>query len=523
MSGSSSQSGLERGTGWWGAFVIGLSGVILVTGIAPFAVQSLGAASLPLFVGVTALGVFLCFCLAELAAMLPHRAGGLPSYAAVTYQPLGRRVARHVGGVSAWAYWLGWFPVAPINMILCSSYLVALLGIPSGPMFQPFGSIGAPISLASLSISAGGILVMLVPSWLGIRMGARAATVLGVLAMTPLTLMVFLPLARPSSVHWSNLKSLSLPAGTGNHTATYAAWIFIMIWSVFAMEAAACYIGECRDPHRDAKLALGAEGGFGFFIYAALPLMMVAVLGGASSADPLTVFLQYTERILGSSAWARWAVGLMLVVALLLSVQNAIMGVGRSLYQIAEDGVIPRWFGKLNSHGSPGNAMLFNVGCSLAVLLFGSPLPIYVFSNMGYLLAIVLALGGYFLHRHLRPEVNRPFRLPAAARWVALVVCLALAVILVYGGWQSPTLVVGAKDGKLFFIGLAIIALYLPLNVWRRWRDRGLVGALRPAAEELSALAAANLAVVAPADTAGTVPAPPVAGTVAEAGDGVAL
>jgi len=40
-------SGLERGTNWWGAFVIGLAGTILVTGIAPFAVQVLGAASVP--------------------------------------------------------------------------------------------------------------------------------------------------------------------------------------------------------------------------------------------------------------------------------------------------------------------------------------------------------------------------------------------------------------------------------------------------------------------------------------------
>src|SRR5262249_25572717 len=195
---------------------------------------------------------------------------------------------------------------------------------------------------------------------------------------------------------------LSIRAEGGHGPAAYAAWIFIMIWSVFAMEAAACYIGECRNPHRDAKLALAAEGGFGFFIYSALPLMMVAVLRTPPSAHPMTAFLAYTERILGSSVAGRWAVGLMLVVALLLSVQNAIMGVGRSLYQIADDGLIPRWFGKLNRHGSPGNAMIFNVGCSLAVLLFGSPLPIYIFSNIGYLLAIVLALGGYFLHRHFR-------------------------------------------------------------------------------------------------------------------------
>ena len=33
---------LHRGTNWWGAFVIGLAGTILVTGIVPFAVQSIG-------------------------------------------------------------------------------------------------------------------------------------------------------------------------------------------------------------------------------------------------------------------------------------------------------------------------------------------------------------------------------------------------------------------------------------------------------------------------------------------------
>src|SRR4029077_21099251 len=37
--------GLKRETGWWGAFVIGLAGTILVTGIAPVMVTSLGASS----------------------------------------------------------------------------------------------------------------------------------------------------------------------------------------------------------------------------------------------------------------------------------------------------------------------------------------------------------------------------------------------------------------------------------------------------------------------------------------------
>src|SRR5262249_32721216 len=61
----------------------------------------------------------------------------------------------------------------------------------------------------------------------------------------------------------------------------YLSWVFIMSWSVFAMEAAACYIGECRDPARDAKIAMTASSLYGFFIYVTLPLMLVVVLGHA--------------------------------------------------------------------------------------------------------------------------------------------------------------------------------------------------------------------------------------------------
>src|SRR4051794_37949489 len=82
----STPGALQRRTNWWGAFVIGLAGTLLVTGIAPYAVQGMGAMAIPFFVLVTAGGVVLCFCLAELAALMPHRTGGLPSYASETYK-----------------------------------------------------------------------------------------------------------------------------------------------------------------------------------------------------------------------------------------------------------------------------------------------------------------------------------------------------------------------------------------------------------------------------------------------------
>ena len=54
--GSDVEGGLHRKTNWWGAFVIGLAGTLLVTGIGPYAIQGMGAAAIPVFVAVTAAG-----------------------------------------------------------------------------------------------------------------------------------------------------------------------------------------------------------------------------------------------------------------------------------------------------------------------------------------------------------------------------------------------------------------------------------------------------------------------------------
>src|SRR5882762_4913943 len=115
--------GLKQETNWWGAFVIGLAGTILVTGIAPVMVTTLGAASIPVIIVITITGYLLCLILAELSAMMPDRSGGLPAYAYPAYKDRWPRFAEHVNGFTAWAYWLGWFPVAPLNMILASAYI----------------------------------------------------------------------------------------------------------------------------------------------------------------------------------------------------------------------------------------------------------------------------------------------------------------------------------------------------------------------------------------------------------------
>ncbi|MDX6724090.1 MAG: hypothetical protein QOD73_2494, partial [Solirubrobacteraceae bacterium] len=140
--------GLAKETNWWGAFVIGLAGTILVTGIAPVMVTTLGAASIPLIVGITITGYLLCLLLAELSAMMPERTGGAPSYAYPAFKERWPGLAKHINGVTSWMYWLGWFPVAPLNMILASFYLADRFGLNTESGFTPISTFIAWWTLA---------------------------------------------------------------------------------------------------------------------------------------------------------------------------------------------------------------------------------------------------------------------------------------------------------------------------------------------------------------------------------------
>ena len=469
---------LEKGTNWWGAFVIGLAGTILVIGLAGYALLALGGVAITLFIVLTLVGVFLCFCLAELAAAFPDRAGGLPSYAFETFKPLGDGVAEHIGGLSSWAYWLGWFTVAPINAYLAALYITDLFGIPLGGTYGPISDkFGSAWSVGVIITAAVILLVVFIPGWLGIRLGATFATILGIGSIVPLVLIIVLPFFKPSTIDFGRVQLGTLPDGVTGSWQLIVGWAFIFVWTVWAMEAAACYIGECREPARDAKIAMTAEGLFGLFIYVSLPLMLLAVLGTAGfaelgSGDANVVFLGYVGKIFGSNDFWRWFVGLALVAALLLSVLNALIGASRGLWQNSVDGVLPKIFSKTNKHGSPSTAIILSLVASLLVLLVGSPLQIYVFSNMGYLFALAVAMIGFGVFRWKRNDFPRPVKMPRIMGPFAILFGVLGLILWLVGGYYAADYAVGEGYRWLFWVGLILLVLYVPLHLWRRVEDK---------------------------------------------------
>src|SRR5579859_524795 len=442
--------GLQKTTNWWGAFVIGLAGTILVTGIAPTMVTSLGAASIPSIVLITVSGYLLCLFLAELSAMMPDRSGGSPAYAYPAYKERWPRFAEHVNGFTAWAYWLGWFPVAPLNMILASFYIVDRLKLNATSGFTPIHTF---IAWWTVAIAVGGIVLLFIPAYRGLRFGTFFATALALLSMIPLTFLAISWIFHPAVAHFSQLADMQAPGGGGFFAShfghgwftIYVAFGFLLTWNVIAMEAAACYIGETRNPDRDAKIAMNLEGAYGVFIYTLIPVAFVIVigtkaLGNVALVDPKTIFVNFASKVFGAGAGSNilnWLIAIMLILALILSALNAITGTARSLHQMSTDGQFPRFFQHVNKHGVPDRSMMFNVACSIIVVFFGGAVEIYTFSNVGYLASFVPVLVGYYLLRKDRPNVRRPFKLPEWMKYLALGLAAFYTFIYFYGGIRS--------------------------------------------------------------------------------------
>ncbi len=469
-------SGLSRETNWWGAFVVGLAGTILITGVTGPVLAALGAAALPQFFFWTVTGGLLCLFLAEMATMLPDRAGGAPAYAFFAFQEKFPKAMPHINGVTLWMYWLGWMPVMAVNMILTGYYVPTLFGFTDNTAkFQLF-STSLEVSVFILALGTVLSILIFIPAYLGIRFGTVFATVLGLVSMIPLTLLAILPFFKPSTMTLDNIFPFNLPDGGGLLTghAMFLALQFsaLYTWNVIAMEAAACYLAECRNPSRDAPIAMTLEGGYGVFLYTILPLSFLAVLGQKDiSTDTLALFSTFAGKVIDLPALDK-LVTIMLLVALALSSLNAIMGCARSLYQMSLDGQCPRILGHVNKHNVPDVSMGLNTVLNIALITFGAPATIYVFSNVGYVGSFVPVLLGYYFLRKWKPDLDRPYRLPEFMKYIAF--AIAILYFIVWAVGIPACAIKGCVAGGLpaWILGLVVVLLYFPLYWWRRSEDR---------------------------------------------------
>jgi amino acid transporter len=203
--------------------------------------------------------------------------------------------------------------------------------------------------------------------------------------------------------------------------------------------------------------------------------LMVALLfplgvGGVTGVPPTATqegefYVPALTKLVGSGAAG--VVIVLLIGSLFLSMISSTADGSRALYGIARDDMTVKQLYHLNRFHVPARAMTVDLVVNVLLVLFiSSNLAILYLSNIGYVLAHVLALSGFLLLRRDRPNWPRPIKVGPV--WVGIAAVLVVYnVILIGFGVTNPALT-GYGTFADMWIGVGVLVGSVLLFFYRR-------------------------------------------------------
>ena len=246
---------------WYDGFVICLANPGFMLGTLGWSVLDMGGWGAALIWGLTALIVIPVVVLySELAAMFPHKSGGVAIYANEGW----RKYTTLVGPMATFGYWIGWSVVLSF-LGLFVGYIAQAAWFPNEP-FGTYAFGGSVIDHGYFStgsvyigldhlIAIGLILAVWLFNFFGTRFAVTFNYLAGILLMFPLFCFTLLPFINGDFTTDNLTYKLNDPGLAWGGLQMALVWIWIMIWST-APEAAATFAPEYKDTGRDTRKAL---------------------------------------------------------------------------------------------------------------------------------------------------------------------------------------------------------------------------------------------------------------------------
>lgn len=443
-------SELKRALGPWQLTALGVGGTI-GTGI--FVLTGLEAAlhagpAIAISFIIAGIGcLFAGLCYAEFAAMAPV-SGSAYTY---TYATLGEFAAWFIG----WDLLLEYMFAAGTVAVGWSRYFLAFLDIlgihlPPALTAAPFASTdGLSVELTGSILNVPAVLVTLLVTWvcaIGIRQTSLLNSIVVVLKIAVILAIIVFGAFYINVDNWTPV----IPENTGTWGEFGWSGILrasgVIFFAYIGFDAVSTAAQEARKPSFDLPFGLLV----GLLICTVLYILMSATLTGLvpytelNDAAPVAVALS-------AHAGLNWLTPLVVFGALagLTSVVLVlILGQARILLAMARDGLLPPAFGGVHKEYKTPYFATWVTG-SFAALMAGL-FPIGILAELvsiGTLVAFVMVCASVLVLRYKRPELERPFKVPAP--WF---VCLA----------------------GVFFCSM--MALSLPLDTWLRLIIWMLVG-----------------------------------------------
>ncbi|MGH3505079.1 MAG: APC family permease [Nocardioidaceae bacterium] len=398
---------------------------------------------------------------AEMAALFRNRSGGIPVYA---YEGWKSRLAP-LGAIATFGYWMGW----SFSLSVESSALGLLVQQAFFPDFEwhvhiANQEIGLPhlIAIACLAVTWA-------LNYFGVKITRDVVKVIATLYLIGLATLVIGTFSSPT-VNF-DIARLSLQGSPG--WRELVVWFYVTAWTIYGTGMCATFAPEYKDPVRDTSKALKSSAMFMLALYFIVPLTVAGSLGEKTiGANPITYIGIAFDQILGGFGWLGT---LPIIASFLISMMTATADGGRALYGIAQSGSTIRQLGVLNRYGVPGRALTLDAVLNTFIIVFlGAPISILLASNLGYILAMTLAIGAFVLLRRDHPEADRPIRLRQTWIYVAVVLFSFNLFVLVVG-IASPGLA-GYGGLRDTLTGLGVLLVGVVLFAYRqKVQDRGRI------------------------------------------------
>jgi len=368
-------------------------------------------------------------CYAEFAAMLPV-SGSAYSY---SYATLGEFVAWFIG----WNLVLEYMFAASTVAVGWSGYLNSFLGYFN--MALPASLAAAPLNVVEGSIVyTGGLInlpaVFIVAAlsglcYVGITQSAIVNSVIVAIKVVVIVLFVAFAAKYVNPDNW--VPFIPENQGPGRYGIDgIIRGASVVFFAYIGFDAVSTAAGEAKNPQRDMPIGILGSLVICTIIYIIVALVLTGLLPypQLSTPKPVATALEAYPSL----TWLKLIVEVGAIAGLSSVILVMLMGQPRIFYSMAQDGLLPKVFAKVHPKFQTPYMGTIYVGV-FACLLAGF-LPIGLLGelvSMGTLLAFATVSIGVLVLRKSRPDLPRPFRVPAAS-----IICPLGAAACLYLFWK---------------------------------------------------------------------------------------
>jgi amino acid transporter len=435
---------------WWDGFTIAMCNPGFLFGSLGYTLGIFGVLGSVILWGLSAIiGMVLTWIYIEPAMMFPNQSGGISLYAHEAW----RKYTTFVGPIATFGYWIGWSVVLAIFGKVIGDLVVA--------RWFPNSTWSVYDGVVHLGLSNFIAVGVIIGVWAFNIFGIRPMKGLTYITAGLLTLaLVVFVLVPYFTGDWHSSNVHATFTGPWGGTKLAFVYLFILGWSSWACEVCATFAPEYKS-ERDTHIAMRSSAIFVVGVFILVPLGLGGVTGIPSAATQEGQFYSTAFQTIAGHTLGTFFL-ICLIASLILAMSSSTADGSRALYGISKAGLTVKQLGKLNRWNVPGPAMTVD----LVVLFISSNLAILYMSNIGYILAHLLAVSGFLLLRKDRPNWPRPYKLPAIWVPIAWFMTFFVAFLLIVGA-GAPHLN-GYGTWTDFAIGVGILAASVLLFIFRR-------------------------------------------------------